>query len=95
MQTVLEAHRLLHDSTLGSRVIKKKKMQTVSALASGEGTTQMIQRTFALKMAQVEAKIWPGMAYVFQVRSKAGRGRGTGVPRSHETAPPPRATIGP
>jgi hypothetical protein len=63
----------LYHSTLGLRVIKKKKKRqaycgvlrggrfTISKipLASGTGKTQMVSKTFSLKMAQAKAIIWP------------------------------------
>ena len=49
--------------TLNSRprvmMMKKKKTATALPLASGEGTTDMVFKTFALKIAQAKANIWP------------------------------------
>ena len=43
------------------RVIKKKKKKTATALplASGEGTSDMVFKTLALKIAQAKDNIWP------------------------------------
>ena len=47
--------------------------QTIMALplSSEEGTTETVLTTFVLKMAQAKARIWPWLAYVFQVGSTA------------------------
>ena len=35
------------------------KVDTLLAAADREGTAEMVVKTFSLKMAQVNAKIWP------------------------------------
>jgi len=60
---VCKAHRLLYHSTLGLRVMKKKKNNSEPELLCHvplfpkceEGTTSKFFKTFALKMAQAEA----------------------------------------
>ena len=54
--------------------------------AEREEITHMLSRNFVLKMAQAKARIWPRLAYLFQVGSTAGRGqldalKAMGVPR--------------
>jgi len=44
-EDVLEAHRLVYHSTLGLRVIKKKKTEDVSAKPRAEGGVQGVPRS--------------------------------------------------
>ena len=39
----------------------------------------MVSTTFVLTMAHVKARIWPGLAYVFQVCSTVGGGEPAGL----------------
>ena len=41
-----------------------------------EGTTRIVLKSLALKMAQAKAKIWPSLSYVCRVRPTAGGQRG-------------------
>ena len=43
----------------------------LTVLFRGGGTMYMIFKTYALKMAQDKAKIWPWLAYVCRIRSTA------------------------
>ena len=67
---MFKAHRLLYHSTLGVRVIEKKKKKRPhifsasetaggSVAAARRGKKRTISKTFALKMAQAKAGIWP------------------------------------
>jgi len=45
------------------------------AAAEQGGTTNMVLRTFVLRMSQGKAIIWPRQSYVFQDRSTSGPSR--------------------
>ena len=62
---MFQAHRVLYHSSLGLQVIKKKqkgsdlKVQGGGHKPSRKETTLIGLMTFALKMAQAKAAIWP------------------------------------
>jgi len=60
---VFKAHRHLYHSTLGLRVIKKRRRRIPfwehhGPLSSGEGTMRMVLKTCVLNTAQDKARIW-------------------------------------
>ena len=68
---VFKAHRLVYHSTLGLRVIKKKKRlrdasqhgrQLREAAAEREGNKLKAFQDFCLKMAQAKAGVWPWLS---------------------------------